>query len=393
MRSAASSRARTRPWIAACSGFPIENDARGSDREGRRLLGDDEDLLEDLRQARRLEREERRRPVRQLRLGPPHPPRGAAREDRGRHRDAHGGSVPVYFESPPRMSGRPLRVADDDDLRVRAHRQLLGRLDALPLQELRARCPARRSSGSRRCPGPRCASSRPPADSFWRTNFICSASCSRFSFSWIALATIGGRPILRSSTASVMIAPAARHLLEELEGLPRDLLALGRVQRLGLVGGRDLADRRAHLGMHRDLLVVLPDRLVDVGRLRRVEAEEERALEVHHQALLGGHLGRLLDFLRLDRHLDDAREGKDEVDARRQDVRGHVAEQVLHADVARGHDRDRPPDDDQHEDDEGDDRVADEAGARARGRNDLEGLVHAFSWLRAGSGRGWPRRA
>ena len=36
--------------------------------------------------------------------------------------------------------------------------------------------------------------------SFWRTNFICSASCSRRSFSWMALATTGGRPILRRST-------------------------------------------------------------------------------------------------------------------------------------------------------------------------------------------------
>ena len=37
-----------------------------------------------------------------------------------------------------------------------------------------------------------------------RTNFICSDSCSRFSFSWIALATIAGRPIFRSRTESMM---------------------------------------------------------------------------------------------------------------------------------------------------------------------------------------------
>ena len=41
--------------------------------------------------------------------------------------------------------------------------------------------------------------------SFCKTNFICSASCSRFNFSWIALATTAGRPIFRRRTASVMM--------------------------------------------------------------------------------------------------------------------------------------------------------------------------------------------
>ena len=68
----------------------VEDEPRRRRLEARGLLGDDEDVLEDLRQPFGLVREERRSAVGKRGLGNTHPARGAARQDRRRHRNLHG---------------------------------------------------------------------------------------------------------------------------------------------------------------------------------------------------------------------------------------------------------------------------------------------------------------
>jgi hypothetical protein len=67
----------------------VAHEPRGAERRRRRLLGDDENLVEDLREPTGLELEKGRRAVRQRGLRSPHPPRRASREDGGRPRESH----------------------------------------------------------------------------------------------------------------------------------------------------------------------------------------------------------------------------------------------------------------------------------------------------------------
>ena len=323
--------------LAACCGFPSATRASSAGGTPTRRPGGFRDLAvcDDLDLVRRLKRQGRfvirpeatRTSPRRYRGGraPPGAPRlaGLSRVLRGR---LAGAARPLVLRRtrllPAEDDRQPrLGVAHDDDFRVRA-RSPASRWP---------RCPSTRGTAAERpCPTIFWKSEMPWAsmrfrsascDSFWRTNFICSASCSRLSFSWIALATIGGRPIFRRRTASAMM-PRPLAIFWKRSKVSRAICSRSRgIESLRVVGRGDLADRRADLRMDDDLLVVLADRLVDLGGLGRIEPEEQRALELHHQTLFRGDLGRLLDFQRLDRHLDDPRERKDEVHAGRQHVR------------------------------------------------------------------------
>src|SRR5262249_16346496 len=168
------------------------------------------------------------------------------------------------------------------------------------------------------------------------------------------------------------------HLREKLESLSTDLVAFRGVERLRLVRGGDLADGRADLRHDRDFGVVGTDRAIDIRRLRGIDAEKKRALEIHRQAFLRRNLGRLLELLGLDIHLHDTRERKDQVHSRRQDVRRHAAEEVLDADVARRNDGDWVAegngDQERH-----DDQPRARAAAAGRRQTDIDELRHRTS--------------
>src|SRR5207247_1111731 len=98
--------------------------------------------------------------------------------------------------------------------------------------------------------------------------------------------------------------------------------------------------------------VVAADGAVDVGRFGRIELEQQRRLEAQNQSFLRRHFGHFLDFLRLHRHLDHARERDDEPDAGRQRLRRHLTEKIFHADMAGGHGSKRSHEQKNHEADD-----------------------------------------
>ena len=100
--------------------------------------------------------------------------------------------------------------------------------------------------------------------------------------------------------------PAIRR--NNVEDFPGDLLPLGRVQRLGLVGRGDLPNRRTELRLDDRPDVVGAHGAVDVHGLRGIELEQQRGFEREDQPFLRRHLRDFLDLLGLDRHPDDARQ-------------------------------------------------------------------------------------
>src|SRR5687768_9403029 len=269
-----------------------------------------------------------------------------------------------------------LAAPDDHDLRVLAHGELFRRLDSLPLEESRA-------DSGRDDP----LEVRDPLGfdplSLRLLRLLLEHELHLLGFLLAPELLLDGvgddvRKADLPKEHGFRDDPApAGGLPEELERLLRDSLALRGVEDLRFVGCRDLADRRPDLRMDRDLLVVLPDRPVDVVRLLRVEPVEEGPFEVHDEAFLRRHLGGLLHLLGLDRHLDDAGERDDDLDPRRKNVRGDSPEEVLHPDVAGGDHGDRTADQENDQSDR-DHRKSYDATSRRKRRDDFEGLGHGF---------------
>src|SRR5438552_810267 len=228
--------------------------------------------------------------------------------------------------------GKAALVAQHDDLRVRALRQLVGDLDRLPLQELRAD-----ALGDDRLEVRDALSLDALAIRLLPLTVEHEAHPLRLLFGLELLLDGGGQEWRQLHVAEQHLlgfdAARAERSLHVLEDVLRDLFALRRVEELCLVLRGHVPNGRAQLRLDDDLLELAADGLVYLRRDIRPEPEEERDVEVDDQTFGGGNRRGFLDLAGLRAELEDARSGHDEADARSERTIGDRPEEVLHPDV------------------------------------------------------------